>query len=188
MHVYRFSLWKLLLALLLCIGFSVDGYFMIVEYERRIEHLGYVLVVVFPLLAPICLRFLLSDRVVLRIDPHGIEYKTLFGQQRVLWRDFRGTAVQSVTTRGALGGSETARHLKLNFGKGFFGNCSISEKLLEGGVAVEDILTTLQECLQGAAALSRGDYRHASLGPRGAPAQAPAPAAPVVAGFGRKGL
>ena len=78
-----------------------------------------------------------------------------------------------------------------DFGKGFFGNCKISEKLLETRVGgIGPMLATLHECLQGAAALDRGDYRHASLGTGAASAaQARLEPTPAMArGFGRKGL
>jgi len=146
------------------------------------QFFGYMILAVGPFMIMICARYLLSDRVVLRIDAHGIEYKTLFGTQRAQWRDFNGHSVLTV---------EGAAHLKLDFGRGFFGNCKISEKLLELRVGgIEPMMAQLRECMHGAAALDRGDYHHASLGGRPAPAarEQPAPAAPQAMGFGRKGL
>jgi hypothetical protein len=168
------------------------GYWFTEEFTRKKAiFLGYMLMVLAPFFLLACLRFLFSDRVVLQIGPRGIEYKTLFGSQRVAWRDFRGAAVETITTRGAIGGSNTAQHLKLDFGKGFFGNCKISEKLLESSVGgIEPMLTTLQECMQGAAALDRGEYHHSSLGAGAAPAghAHPEPVLAMARGFGRKGL
>ena len=192
MHVYRYSFWKLLGAVVACVGFTYGGFWMAQEGAGRVAFAGYMLLALFPSLTLFFLRFLLSDRVVLRIDPRGIDYKTLFGAQRVVWRDFQRAAVETVTTSNSLGQSSSSRHLKLDFGKGFFGNCRISEALLEtraGGV--EGMLESIRDCMSGAAALDRGDYRHPSLGQaavrsndtRSAPA-----ASPVISGFGRKGL
>ena len=191
LHVYRYSLWKLVIAILLCAGFAYGGYYMTHAHSGRIVFFGYLLMLLFVIPTLIFVRFLLSNREILRIDPHGIEYKTMFWKQRVAWREFRGTALETVRTQSTLGMESTARHLKLDFGKGYFGNCSISEKLLAGGVEVEDILVTLHECHDAADALDRGDYRHASLGPSSAGMRQIQPAAapqPVASGFGRKGL
>jgi len=185
MHVYRYSFWRLLASALFGFAMAYGGYWMTQEFDGRGEGLGYAVMAIGPFLALFTLRFLLSNREVLRIDARGIEYKTLFGTERVLWRDFRGAAVETVNTR-----TSSARHLKLDFGKGYFGNCSISETLLEAGTGgVEGMLATLRECMQGANALDRGDYRHPSLGQAETRQPQPAAAAPsVVSGFGRKGL
>ncbi|APE28903.1 hypothetical protein [Aurantiacibacter gangjinensis] len=181
MHTFRYSIAKLLTLIALGVGLYFVGDWMSDVYQRKRWFLGIMMMG----LGPFCSisgLIMLLNRDVMTLHPDGkIGYFKWTGRQSATWRDYRGMNIQQASG---------STHLQLDFGKGYFGNCHISVKLLEKEHGdVRDVMTVFHAFLENQHARASGNYTAPEIAHRTRPAaQAPQPAAPVGGGFGRKGL
>ncbi len=190
MAKFHYSIIRLTLGTIGGFLMGLGGIWMMGYYYGFGAFLGLMLAVSGPICALATFVLLFSDRVAMQLSADGFKYRSFFGGGKVRWNEIHLIDIEETRVNWFA----RQRHLKIDIGRGMFGNVRIPEIYLNKSTGnlddiVDRMMVLIDQAANGYSSYDASNFSEAIPASRIEP-QHSAQSAPAVkgGGFGRKGL